>query len=631
MPRKKQQNPQAVKLDSEDGVTIEAPGNLTLDTDFLLGQDLEFGDPDHDGKLLGLEKFSEVAAEIGFSVYPLGDEESPAYSQLSMESQTGNSHGAADSGRDDDSRAAHSQPSFPPYLSCRGCGQLRDGPLGPGVDLVGPYCLRCCKASREAKNTDFCSPFASISGIRSGAHLQLDDEEVGNEAGDKALTDEDKLPRLHSCHVCGFSSRYANHVKRHMKTHNGEKPYNCPLCTYASAQLVNLQRHLRIHTGEKPYKCDSCTFACSSLGNLKRHQRMHQPSAGAGREASPGPGGGQVGLKRPAAEQRLGEEVPGASTKEVARPTSNLSLGAQNSGYLSAFDTLKGTSTPPVAASNQAPVHQPPPLLGTTGGSGSRVTRGGVEDGAALPPSLFPFTCRLCGVVLEDEDGTSAQICAKCTLEMLTKDSSSPNSPGERSDKVYTCSSCPFLTHYPNHLARHMKTHSGEKPYKCPQCDYASAHFDNLKRHHRVHTGEKPYKCHLCDYACGNLANLKRHQRVHSGAKPFECAVCSYSCNQSMNLKRHMLRHTGEKPYKCQECGYTTGHWDNYKRHQKKHGLATDGWVKVPMTGNGEENAARKEMGVSGQSHRKEAGVDMQYMSREGGQAIHSCYKLEIV
>ncbi|KAL3979810.1 fumarate hydratase, class II [Sarotherodon galilaeus] len=578
MPRKKQQNPQPVKLDSEDDVAIEAPENLPLDTDFLLGQDLEFDDPDQDNKILGLEKFSEVAAEIGFSVYPLGDESS-AYSQLSMESETDNSRSTTDNGREDEGRATQSEPSFPPYLSCRGCGQLRDEPLGPGIDLVGPYCLRCCKASREAKSTDFCSPFGNIGGIRSGSNMQLDCEGVGNGMGDKALTAEDKSAKMHSCHLCGFSSRYANHVKRHMKTHNGEKPFNCPLCTYASAQLVNLQRHLRIHTGEKPYKCDSCTFACSSLGNLKRHQRMHVPSVGVGQDTSPRPASVQNSLKRQGTGQR--EEVSGAAGKG----------------------------------------HQPPPLLETTGSSGSRASRGGVADSSGLPPSLFPFTCRLCGI-----------ICAKCTLEMLTKDSSSsPNSPGERSDKVYTCAACPFLTHYPNHLARHMKTHSGEKPYKCPQCDYASAHFDNLKRHHRVHTGEKPYKCHLCDYACGNLANLKRHQRVHSGAKPFQCAVCSYSCNQSMNLKRHMLRHTGEKPYKCQECGYTTGHWDNYKRHQKKHGLATDGWVKVPMTGNNEEQEVRKGMGVGLQTHRKEAGVDMQYMPREGSQTIHSCYKLEIV
>ncbi|XP_059898190.1 zinc finger protein 513a isoform X2 [Gadus macrocephalus] len=607
---------------------------------------------------------------------------SPTYSHLSMDSEAERSLGADDNrsreeggggggggrrpGGGGGGALPQPVPAFPPYLSCRGCGQLRDEPLGPGIDLVGPYCLRCCKASRELKGGgggggDYCSPFGGGGGMDgmssedSREHLEEEEDDEddedgagGSEAGDKAFLGEDGLARLHSCHLCGFSSRYANHVKRHMKTHNGEKPYNCPLCTYASAQLVNLQRHLRIHTGEKPYKCDRCSFACSSLGNLKRHQRMHFTSFPGGAMApeplQPAPHGGQNGLKRPGAERgpRAGQEEPGASSRELSRPSSNLNPGPQNSDYLSAFNSLKGTPPlpPPLLASpnpnppapnlRPSPVHLEAPgrrmsshtvKVGPPAGSGGGgVTGGGGGGGGRLP--LFPYTCRLCGVVLEDEDGTTAQICAKCTLDMLTKDasSSSPGSPGERSDKVYTCAACPFLTHYPNHLARHMKTHSGEKPYRCPQCEYASAHFDNLKRHHRVHTGEKPYKCHLCDYACGNLANLKRHQRVHSGAKPFQCAVCSYSCNQSMNLKRHMLRHTGEKPYKCRECGYTTGHWDNYKRHQKKHGLATDGWVKVQPPGSSnqvvEDDDDDMEEGMSGgslQAQRKEAGVDMQY------------------
>uniref|UniRef100_A0A3P9J346 C2H2-type domain-containing protein n=1 Tax=Oryzias latipes TaxID=8090 RepID=A0A3P9J346_ORYLA len=155
-----------------------------------------------------------------------------------------------------------------------------------------------------------------------------------------------------------------------------------------------------------------------------------------------------------------------------------------------------------------------------------------------------------------------------------------------RSTKLYRCPNCPFLSHYPNHLARHSLTHSEEKPHHCPCCSYSSSHLDNLKRHMRVHTGEKPYQCPSCSYACGNLANLRRHERIHSGAKPFHCSICGYSCNQSMNLKRHMLRHTGEKPYACGECGYTTGHWDNYKRHQRKHGHNTDTWDKhAPING----------------------------------------------
>lgn len=45
-------------MDSEDGVVFEAPENLALDTDFFLGHDLEFDDPDHENKILGLEKFT---------------------------------------------------------------------------------------------------------------------------------------------------------------------------------------------------------------------------------------------------------------------------------------------------------------------------------------------------------------------------------------------------------------------------------------------------------------------------------------------------------------------------------------------------------------------------------------------
>lgn len=188
-------------------------------------------------------------ADISLPAFPLGDDESSPFSRLSMESDA------------DDLRAAESEheegvsePAFPSYLSCRGCSQLLEDPLGPGVDLVGPYCTRCCKESLNGvADRKLCASFPA---------------EVSAGGDDGSL-------KLNSCTLCGFTSRYTNHVKRHMKTHNGEKPYGCPLCSYASAQLVNLQRHLRIHTGEKPYKCNHCTFACSSLGNLKRHQRMH--------------------------------------------------------------------------------------------------------------------------------------------------------------------------------------------------------------------------------------------------------------------------------------------------------------------------------------------------------------------
>ncbi|XP_039605419.1 zinc finger protein 513a isoform X2 [Polypterus senegalus] len=406
MPRRKQSNPQPVKLDSEDGLGVDNPGGLVLESDFLLGQNLEF--VDSDDKILGFEKDSEdsVAAEIVIPVYCLSDDECSSYNRLSMESDVDDPKD-----RESDGEENH-RPTLQHYLSCKQCGLLLDSTLG-GLDLSAPCCLKC--SADDSRNSDLTAA-----------------------SGDKETS-----------------------------------------CSAPNAVVSDLTLHVNSSTD-----------------------------------------------------------------------------------FLQTYSSLKADM-------------DPRSLLDS---------RDVAEESDTLPELLFPFTCRLCGLVLDDgfmhEDSSSNQICSKCGQEVLSQET--PSSP-EKTDKVYSCALCPFITHYPNHLARHMKTHSGEKPYKCQQCDYASAHFDNLKRHQRVHTGEKPYKCDLCDYACGNLANLKRHERIHSGAKPFKCSVCSYSCNQSMNLKRHMLRHTGEKPFKCQECPYTTGHWDNYKRHQKKHGHSTEGWTKFQM------------------------------------------------
>ncbi|KAK3538327.1 hypothetical protein QTP70_035228 [Hemibagrus guttatus] len=539
MPRRKQSNPQPVKLGPEDAVGVGNPESLVLESDFLLEQD--FGENDY--KIIGFERDSDsVTADMGIPAYAFSDEDCSSYNRLSMESDF-------EDPRDTESEREDmgGDSAFAPYLSCRQCGQLLGDPLSGALDVAGLYCLQCGGEEKgaEKKHEQGKEPVSA---------------EGSQQKGHRAKSGPNSY-KTYSCKLCSFTSRYSNHLKRHMKTHNGEKPYQCQHCTYASAQLVNLQRHVRTHTGEKPYKCDYCTFACNSLGNLKRHRRMHTQEKPNKCSQCEYCASSSHTLKR-----HMMVHKTDASTAVVEESVgSDLSLHiSADSDFLQSIGGLHADRHPPSLLEDEA--------LG--------------QESEPMAELLFPFTCRVCGLALEDEEVEAMHICNKCTLDMLAK--SSPSSP-EKGDKLFSCTSCPFITQYPNHLVRHMKTHSGEKPYKCPQCNYASAHFDNLKRHHRVHTGEKPYKCHICDYACGNLANLKRHERIHSGAKPFQCTVCSYSCNQSMNLKRHMLRHTGEKPFKCQECAYTTGHWDNYKRHQKKHGHSPDGWMKMPLPEKEEE------------------------------------------
>ncbi|KAM9323837.1 zinc finger protein 711 [Gastrophryne carolinensis] len=274
------------------------------------------------------------------------------------------------------------------------------------------------------------------------------------------LRDKEAASHRHRCKHCDYETAEQALLNRHLlAAHGKDFPNVCADCGKGFRHPSELKKHLRTHTGEKPYECLACPFRCADQSNLKTHVRSHH--------GSDPPFGGEEEHKT---HQCPDCEHKSANSSDLKRHI----ISAHTKDFPHRCHACHRGFHRPSELKKHAEIHR--------GGDGDHQCRHcdfNADD---------PFV--LSGHILSVHTKDLPFKCKKCKRAFRLQPELRRHMKAHGGKKVYQCQYCDYSTTDASGFKRHViSIHTKDYPHRCDYCKKGfrrpSEKNQHIARHHK--------------------------------------------------------------------------------------------------------------------------------------------------